>query len=300
MTPTSPAVPTSLAVVPPQPSVAVYGPDDLQLFVSYTRATYLTAFGVDAPTYNPTPDPAKNFTARSKSWWDSGAASKADAFGNVTYSALAAMQPNPATPVYESLVMTLAEAMAVNIPGIHSYPPYVIQPTQTTSGGSVINPVYLSTSDQANAIMAAVSGTSLSMESYSYPTNEPRRVYNFLFKGQLVNVGQCVQLMNAEGVGAPGTWNLMGAFPAWVTAVPSVLPMPNPSWDIPQRPLLPNEIIVPAQLPPNWNIARTDMQSAATQSAGGGGLSSAQATQLAQMSTDITAMRQKLGQIYNF
>src|SRR5579863_2347264 len=99
--PTPQTTPVSHAVVPAQPNVAIYGPNDLELFVRFTRSSFAQAFGQDAPTYNPTPAPANPqsatvpFTAKTKNWFDSDAASKADANGNVKYTALSTIQPNP-------------------------------------------------------------------------------------------------------------------------------------------------------------------------------------------------------------
>src|SRR5271154_5931030 len=46
--------PVSQPVIPAQPDLLAYGIQELALFVSYTRDSYLAAFGVQAPAWDPT------------------------------------------------------------------------------------------------------------------------------------------------------------------------------------------------------------------------------------------------------
>ncbi len=61
-TPSLPA-PVSVPVTPQEPDLLAYGIQELALFTSYTRDSYLTAFGVQAPAW----DPARV----KKAWFDS-------------------------------------------------------------------------------------------------------------------------------------------------------------------------------------------------------------------------------------
>ena len=45
------ATPTSLPVIPPQPDLLAYGIQELGLFNTYTRDSYLLTFGVQAPAW---------------------------------------------------------------------------------------------------------------------------------------------------------------------------------------------------------------------------------------------------------
>jgi hypothetical protein len=55
--------PVSQPVIPPQPNQLYYGVSALALFQTFTRDTYLSAFGIQAPPYDP--------TRVIKTWFDS-------------------------------------------------------------------------------------------------------------------------------------------------------------------------------------------------------------------------------------
>ena len=55
--------PVSQPVIPPQPNQQYYGVSALALFQTFTRETYLSAFGIQAPSYDP--------TRVIKTWFDS-------------------------------------------------------------------------------------------------------------------------------------------------------------------------------------------------------------------------------------
>jgi hypothetical protein len=112
--------PVSLPIVPPQPDKEVYGFAELALFQTYTRETYLTAFGVQAPAWNP--------SRPSKFWFDS----TASAAGNVAAYKIFAVD-STGTWALQQLVLPAAEAAAVNLPGLMTYAPYVIAPTSRSS-----------------------------------------------------------------------------------------------------------------------------------------------------------------------
>jgi hypothetical protein len=117
--------PVSLPIVPPQPEKEVYGFVELALFQTYTRETYRAAFGVQAPAWNPSRPP--------KFWFDSSA--DASAAGNVAAYRIFAVN-STGTWALQQFVLPAAEAVAINLPGSVTYPPYVIAPTGATRGGS--------------------------------------------------------------------------------------------------------------------------------------------------------------------
>jgi len=54
-----------------------------------------------------------------------------------------------------------------------------------------------------------------------YPANEPRRVWDVVFKGEALNVGMLLSMKYANGVGAPGHWDTSGSDPVWVSDPPA-------------------------------------------------------------------------------
>lgn len=184
-TPTAPAAPTSTPAAQPQPNQETFPIDALALFHTYTRDSYLAAFGVAAPPWDP--------TRLSKSWFDSTVDTSQPA--NV---ASYQMIGQDSTGAWTELPYTMpaSEAATVNIPGAVVYPPYVIAPTGATRGGSPINPAYLSLQADAQAVMTALSGSGLFDDGATailpnvYPADEPRRSWSFLLNGVARNVGQ--------------------------------------------------------------------------------------------------------------
>ncbi len=249
--------PTSLPVTPAQPNLPDYGFQALALFQVFTRASYLDKFGVQAPSWDATKpakfwfstsgdDPSKYFVPMQI------AASGSSAEQPLTIIDANSGQPRP---------LTLAEAAAVNIPGLVTYPPYVIAPSDVvqTGTGAILTPTYLSTFSQAVALCAAVGlpvsfgspgATIVDMDpgggqAYTYPPNEPRRWYGIIWKGLPLTVGTILAQVNSQGVGYPFTWDLSGSTPTaiftqpgpdGITAGVSVVTIP-----VPVRPLLPTE-----------------------------------------------------------
>lgn len=255
--------PVSLPVTPAEPAAESYSILDLALFKSYSRESYRAAFGVDAPPYDR--------SRRQKSWFDSSVSSSAQ---NRTVSYHVATRDQNGSEILQQVVMPAEEAATVNLPGAVQYPPYVVAPTLATRGGSILNPVYLSLESDAEALMTELGGSSLQQEEFppftpDYPADEPRRPWEFLLRGQLYNVGALLARRNAQGIGAPGHWDLSSPAPVWV-------PDPNglagaddarPPWEMPLRDLLPNEKLgtdfmgIPC-------VQRTDLQQAADEASG--------------------------------
>src|SRR5579871_1712074 len=133
--PSSPPIskPASQPVIPPQPDQIASGVQELALFNSYTRDSYLAAFGEQAPAWDP--------SRLRKTWFDSTVDTSDP--GNVAVYKIIGLDQTGAWGVRQ-LVIPAAEAATVNLPGAVTYPPYTVPPTQVSSGGSTINPNYLS------------------------------------------------------------------------------------------------------------------------------------------------------------
>lgn len=289
---------------PGQPTAAYYPTTALQLFPSYTRATFLAAFGYDAPTYDSTKKP--------KDWFDRTL--QGQPTDTVTYNYVDTSVPGK--PVIGTMSMSVAEAGAPNFPGVHSFPSYGIAPTTATeqllgSPAQTINPATLSTSDQANQLAQAwnVPPTDINQWTPGGPITfdwgtETRRVYQILYNGFQLNVGQYVAMMYANGIGAPGSWNLTGPQPVWVSTLPAAaVPTLNP-WPEPVRALLPNEALW-SGLFGGCEVYRTDMvspynpalpSSGPTSTGPSGGLTAAQDARLTRIETDVAAIGKALGQ----
>lgn len=255
--------PFSQPVIPPQPDQPYYGVLELALFKTYTRDSYLAAFGVQAPPY----DPSRVI----KSWFDSTVDSSDPA--NVSVYKILSRDQNGNWGLRQ-MVLPATEAATVNLTGAITYPPYVIPPTQATRGGSGIDAEYLSLEADARAVMAETGGTSVVDGGNStvfpvvYPASEPRRVWDVMFKGQPLNAGLLLLAKNAKGVGAPGRWNTSGSDAVWVPdpPAPTGLDDTRQPRDLPLRDLLPNEKLQTGLM--GVGIVRTDLQQPAQQAAG--------------------------------
>jgi len=259
-------MPNSL-VSPPvaaaQPNTEFYNIQDLALFKAYSRDSYRTMFGVEAAAYDP--------TRVLKSWFDS-TVDVSDP-GNVAVYRVVAQDQN-GSGILRQMVMPAQEAAAVNLPGAIQYPPYVVAPTLATRGGSTLNAIYLSLETDAQVLMTQLGGTGLRQEelpSYpaSYPNDEPRRQWYFLAQGQPVNVGALLLTRNAQGVGAPGHWDISSPQPVWIpdSPAPTGENDTRPSRAMPVRELLPNEQLYTGMMG-ILGVVRTDLKKTADEASG--------------------------------
>ncbi len=254
------STPVSQPVIPPQPNQEVYGVQELALFKSYTRDTYRTAFGVEAPPWDP--------SRPKKTWFDSSV----DGASMVTYRIVGMDQSGHW--MLQPLAIATQEAGTVNLPGSVSYPPYVVAPTATTRAGSGINPIYLSLESEARALLATLGGDGLLDEGVTpvfpvvYSPDEPRRLWALLFKGKPVSVGALLLNRNANGVGSPGQWDTSGSEPVWVPAPPASTGLNDvrPPRPMPVRDLLPNEKLQAGLM--GVSVVRADLQKQSDEQSG--------------------------------
>jgi hypothetical protein len=246
-----------------QPNQAYYGVEALSLFNTFTRNSYQTAFGAGAPPYDP--------SRLIKNWFDSTADLSHPSNVSV-YKTLG--QDASGNWGLQQMVMPASEAASVNLPGAITYPPYVVASTPATRGGSGINASYLSLLTDAQTLMATMGGSNISDEGASpvfpviYPANEPRRVWDFIFKNAPLNVGLLLANQNAKGIGAPGHWDTSGSDAVWVPDAPAPTGLDDTRTPraMPMRDLLPNEMFKAGLM--GVGIARTDLQQAVNQANG--------------------------------
>ena len=264
--------PVSMPLAPPQPDQDIFSPTALALFREYTRESYRSTFGLDAPPW----DPARLY----KSWFDSST-----------------FIPQPNTVAYrtfgqdatgawglQNLTLTFADAASVNLPGEITYPKYLVSPTGATRGSSSMSANYLSLESDARTLLPAFGGTSLVDQGITpvftvvYPAGEARRMWAIVTpNGNQLNVGLLLIERNAGGVGSPGHWDTAddsasGGYPKWMAdpAAPSGLDDTRPHCAMPVRALLPNERIGMQTLGvfDSPVIMRTDLGQAAAELAG--------------------------------
>jgi hypothetical protein len=255
--------PVSQPVVSAQPSTQFYTIQDLALFKSYSRDSYRAAFGVEAAAFDP--------TRVRKSWFDSTAdVSSPD---NVAVYHIAAQDQN-GNGMVRQMVMPAQEAAGVNLPGAIQYPRSSVAPTSATRGGSGLNPIYLSLESDARALMAELGGDTLHQEDLpsfpaSYPSDEPRRPWDFLVQGRPVNAGALLLARNAQGVGSPGHWDLSSPEPVWVPDPPGPTGADDtrPPREMPIRDLLANEKLYTG-LMGILGVTRTDLQQSTDEASG--------------------------------
>lgn len=247
--------PASLPVIPPQPDLLAYGIQELGLFSTYSRDSYLAEFGVQALAWDP--------TRVQKTWFDTSVDTSDP--GNVAVYKVVAVDQNGVWALRQ-MVLPAQEAATVNLPGAIVYPPYVIPPTQTTTAGSLIDAMYLSLEADAQALMTTLGGSGLVVETGNavfpivYPADEPRRMWDFTVNAVVCNAGALLALENANGVGAPGSWQSTANGPVWVPAPPSPTGVNDtrPARPMPVRDLLPNEELQAGLM--GVSVVRTDLQ----------------------------------------
>ena len=252
---------------PAQPNQAVFSTDLLQTFQSYTRASYLAAFGVQAPSFDST-RPEQN-------WFDSTAAAFPATLEmsywqiQLTPSVDGSTAPAQVVP----LTIPAAQAATPNVPGVVTYPPYIVAPTTAMSGPALVTPTVLSDYSDALALAVAlglpasavIAGPALTWNG------ETRGDWMIVLPGNPnpYYVGSLIAIQYANGIGWPGTWSVrnsgtVNAEADW-TPVPTgpdgISNPPTSTTPIPIRALLPNEKLVPAGLGGGVMVARTDLAS---------------------------------------
>jgi hypothetical protein len=262
------ARPVSLPVSQPQPNAAVFPVQYLRLFQTYTRASYRATFGLEPPAW----DPAR----LTKSWFDSSA-DTSDPSNVAVYKLLG--QDSSGNWTLQQMVIPSSEAATVNLTGQVFYPPYSVAPTNATRGGIVMNAAYMALQSDAQELMTAIGGTQLTDQAVDgdpanawmpilYPPDESRRMWFFLYNGQMQYVGILLMSKNALGVGSPGQWVTSSGAPIWspATPAPTGLEDTRSPRAMPMRNLLPNEQLQTGMMGPT--VVRLDLEKAVTDASG--------------------------------
>jgi hypothetical protein len=260
--------PVSLPVSQPQPNSAVFPVQYLRLFQTYTRASYRAAFGIEPPAW----DPAR----LTKSWFDSSA-DTSDPSNVAVYKLLG--QDSSGNWTLQQMVIPSSEAATVNLTGQVFYPPYSVAPTNATRGGIVMNAAYMALQSDAQDLMIQIGGTQLTDQAVDgdpanawmpilYPADEPRRMWFFLYNGQMQYVGILLMSKNALGVGSPGQWVTSSGAPIWTPATPAPTGLEDTRSPraMPVRDLLPNEQLQTGMMGPT--VVRVDLEKAAADTSG--------------------------------
>lgn len=253
---------------PAQPNQAVYSTDLLQTFQPFTRASYLAAFAVQAPSFN---------AARPAQYWFDSTAAALPPGQMMTYLQIE-LTPSAdgSTPPAAMVPLTIpaGQAATPNIPGLVTYPAYVIAPTTATSGGSLVNPSVLSNFSDALMLAAAlglpasavIAGPALTWNS------ETRGDWMIVLPGNPnpYYAGTLLVDQYANGIGSPGAWSIRNAGTAnaqavWTPVAPGpdgiTTGIPTETTPVPVRALLANEKFVPAGIGAGVMVARTDLAS---------------------------------------
>ncbi len=242
--------PTSLPVVPAQPTLKTYNFSALDLFVNFSP---VIVPGEVRPASPRRYDPNRAL----KTWFDTSPSAG-------SYSVIVGTNPPEIMP----LKREASWCALINLPGAYTYPPYdPSQATTATTGGSPLLNFRSSCAAYADALTLAtiLNGVNpplpVAIEESPVEWNtETRRMWfvdapnggNYLAEALLLQ-------MWANGIGSPGAWNLLNvANPIWTPAPPidqyalGIIPSPI-------RALLPNEVIQAGPLGIGYEIVRTDL-----------------------------------------
>lgn len=255
--------PHSQPVVPAQPKQDYYSFSELALFKAYTRETFRAAFGVQAPPY----DPARVI----KTWFDS-TVDTTDPNNVALYKVISRDQRGQWG--VRQMVLAASEAASVNLPGSVMYPDYSIAPTKANRAGTPVWPDSMSLESEARALLQELGLPELALNDEGRGSimpveygDDPRRVWDFVFKSVSYNVGAMLNNKNRNGVGAPGRWAVSDKI-EWIAdpPAPTGLDDPRSPRDLPVRDLLQNEKIVTTLM--GASIGRTDRMPPLTDAGG--------------------------------
>lgn len=304
--------PESKPVVPALPDIGIYGPMELETFKRFNREKYQETYGEQAPPW----DKSRNI----KRWFDTEVLDKCIAEGGdpdteLTQYLVFDQYANPKakypdfTCGLKKIVMTVRQASQINLPGLVSYPKYVVEPSPAqvvcSFGEEVVNPYnanqICSYEDAVtlakalgmskNAVAESEWAMSLCAVRWNGETRRPWVVTWTNKGGQVVKLQASFLIaeMYRNGVGAPGKWSFDGAEPNWISdQVESGEQDPRPEVPIPCRQFA--DVERWHMTPFGTQIYRTDipnpiLDAKTPQGGGGGGLAPDQSSAILQIPT---------------
>lgn len=204
------SLPAQVPTPQAQPSTATYSVKVLELLPTYTRETFESTFGKQAPAFDPNRAP--------KSWFDSTAGAAPKTYNNVSTA--------QTTPVWSTFTLSGSEAASVNLPGLPHFVKFVnpVVISNVTfkcnlpSCAATQAPIgQQSTLEQAQSMLAEIGDPNLRIEDFAvtrgsaagctfcYSKNNPGSSVSIYFIGSM-NVADYWPNRNQNGVGYPGKW----------------------------------------------------------------------------------------------
>ena len=253
----------SKPVVPAPPSEAAYSVDKLNLFPRLTRASYQDLYGLQPSAWDP--------SRRAKCWFDTSVIENFKGDPDNEIALYEVFDPESATGT-RPMAITIREAASVNLPGAYIYPAWTVAPTTArqfapdSSAGKPVNADLLCLRAEAVALASEI-GAAPSDVLEIFPgglftvdwTGEPRRSWAIYWKGEPHHASALLRQKYANGVGAPGAWDLQGITPIWVPArIETGEQDTRSEVPVPMRRLFENEKLT-KNLFSGWLVQRRDL-----------------------------------------
>jgi len=234
--------------VPDQPDAPAYGVVELQKLPRLNRAIYALNVGEEAPRWN------KDLVIKR---WADFTVKDEPLTNEYRYIYLAS---DGIKAVVKENVISIGEAISVNLPGKYSWPKWDPAPVMghvlaPDGSQTAISRWFVSTRAQAETLRVEFDAVRIAENSLAgpfrmiYDRSEDRRIWNIKLRGTANkegdwnSVGLHLRQKFRQGVGAPGEWTATATAPRWV---PKKSDTPDefdarPEIPIPIRALLPNE-----------------------------------------------------------
>jgi hypothetical protein len=252
----------SRSQVKAQPPLARYSLAELELFPRLTREGYRERHGEQAPAWDK--------TRRIQRWFDTAAL---EGEGDPRERMVSYEVFDAAKGEFRTMRMTAWEAGTPNLPGVVSYPKYVVAPTRAVLRSVIdgtetpLNPNYLCELEEARQVARelGVDEGGVRQSDFGGPwrhvwNGETRRLWTVEWKGMRLQASVLLMMRHQQGVGAPGHWDVSGAEPVWIAEVQGDTGErdPRPEMPIPVRRPLANERLEQG-LGGLWTVVRTDL-----------------------------------------
>jgi hypothetical protein len=235
-----------IPVAPEPPSQAEYPLQALELFPRLTRAIYAEKFGEEAAPWDT--------TKRIKRWGDTSVLASSSDPDSDLVSYLYFERDTQGVTAIKKMTITVRQASEVNLPGTTVYPKYTVAATPAEillpdGSRTPLGSAVLATREQAELIRSDIQGSDIQASDIGSPFaidwhDDARRQYTVLWRGRQLLVATLIGMKYANGIGAPGSWDLAGQEPRWISSIPQSQPQDlRPEIPMPVRPLKPFETV---------------------------------------------------------